>query len=110
MWREDWLLDQFDFDQLQRALHRRRPELLPQPVTSQPGDTSMEVPNSLMVTGFSTTGNWPDISAGVVSECGAPPSTDMDADPAFWASLMGWDDSELTSPPIEPGTPHRLSC
>lgn len=111
MRREDPLLDEFDVDQLQRALDRRRPasQLLSQPVTSQPDDSSKEMPISPTFTGFSTVGNWPDASVGLVSECGAPASTDMDADLAFWTSLAGWDDSELTLPPFEPGTPHRLS-
>jgi hypothetical protein len=112
LWREDRLLDEFDEDQLQKALHRRRPhsQLLSQPVTDQPGHTSMEMPISPTVSGFITAGHWPDTSVGLLSDCAVPPSTDMDADLAFWTSLAGWDDSELTLPSIEPGMPHRLSC
>lgn len=107
----DPLLDEFDVEQLQRALQRRRPDsqLVPQPLTNHPADTSMDILISPTVAGFSTTGIWPDTSIGVLSECGAPPSTDMDADLAFWASLAGWQDSELALPPIESGTSHWLS-
>ncbi|KEF57392.1 uncharacterized protein A1O9_05309 [Exophiala aquamarina CBS 119918] len=67
------------------------------------------MPISPTVTGFSTVGNWPDASVGLLSDCGAPPSTDMDADLAFWTSLAGWDDSELELPPFEPGPPYHLA-
>lgn len=108
---EDPLLDEFDVEQLQRALHRRRPDLqiLSRPDGSQPAVPSLEMPISPAATGFSTTVNWQDASGGVVSESGAPPSTDMDADLAFWASLAGWDDSELDLPQIEPGMSQQVS-
>ena len=110
MWREDRLLDEFDVDQLQRALHRRRPDsqLPPQPVTSQLGDSLMEIPISPPATGFSIDGHWLDVSQGLVSEYGAPPSTDLNADLAFWTS-SGWNDTELSLPLAEPGTLRRFS-
>ena len=112
MWHVDRLLDEFEVDQLQRALHRRRhdSQLLPRPVTSPSGDSLIEMPISPPGTGFSTAGQWPEVSQGLASQYGALPSTDMDADLAFWTSSAGWDDSELTLPLIEPGTLQRVSC
>ena len=70
---------------------------MPQPVASQSDDTTIEMPISPTITGFSTAGNWPNASTGMVSEC--------DGDLAFWTSLAGWDDPRLTLPAIELGTP-----
>ncbi|KAJ9610996.1 hypothetical protein H2204_015281 [Knufia peltigerae] len=98
---QDRLLDQFDVEQLQRALQRRRPGS--QVLSQSCVDPATELPVSPGVTGFTAARNWPDVSAGVVSECSAAPSIDVDADLAFWTTLAGWDGPELNLPPMPSG-------
>lgn len=98
---QDRLLDQFDVEQLQRALQRRRPAS--QVLSQSCVDPATELPVSPGVTGFTAARNWPDVSAGVVSECSAAPSIDVDADLAFWTTLAGWDGPELNLPPMPSG-------